>query len=93
MGLTLLKSENGYLIVKSIEEKPPADLSGLRRGDILCCPGTNGRRVIKWSTLISNMKKTENRPLYVEVWREINTDDVLTELKKKTPPGVRKPSH
>ena len=29
------------------------------------------------------MKNTENRPLYVEVWRQVNPDDVLSDLKKE----------
>ena len=83
MGLTLLKTDQGYLVVKSIDQNSPAELSGLRHGDVLCCPGTNGNNVTKWNTLISNMKNTENRPLYVEVWRQVNPDDVLSDLKKE----------
>ena len=83
MGLTLLKTDQGYLVIKSIEEKSPAELSGLRYGDVLCCPWTNSNNVTTWNTLISNMKNTENRPLYVEVWRQVNTDDVLRDLKKE----------
>ena len=83
MGLTLLKIDQGYLVFKSIEEKSPAELSELRHGDVLCFPGTNGNNVTTWNTLISNMKNTENRPLYAEVWRQVNPDDVLSDLKKE----------
>ena len=71
------------LIVKSVEHTSPADLSGLRQGDVLCCPGTTGHGVTNWNNLISNMKMTDNHPLYVEAWREVNTDTVLRDLKKE----------
>ena len=55
----------------------------MRRGDVLYSPGTNGNDVINWYTLISNMENTKNRPLHVEVWRQVNIDDVLRDLKKE----------
>ena len=32
---------------------------------------------------MSNMNMTDNRPIYIEVWREVNSDAVLLDMRKE----------
>ncbi|KAL3794336.1 hypothetical protein ACHAW5_009896 [Stephanodiscus triporus] len=70
LGLEVEKSKSvqAFAIVAAIVPKSQAERAGLRRGDIVCHPGSNGEQEIRYDQFVS-MAKSASRPLRFDVRR------------------------
>lgn len=68
MGVQLENTQQGSAIVAGVTPGSPAEMVGLKRGDIFCFSGTDGKEEIPYRMFL-DMVKSDVRPLVFDVRR------------------------